>query len=161
MDAVCGYSRKRGQGVPSSEYGGILDCLQKAPNFLKNVVFERVKFRDGRHQWIHNVLLACYDVRMLSPDTMEVYVPGEADLGATFDPDNPRKEGAYCAEGLRKVGQEWRKQLLHPKLTATEAMLNWFPAPCMDAEYIRRHNLPGPFILGPFQLVFLARLTPG
>ena len=105
MDAVCGNSRKRGQGVPSSEYGGILDCLQRAPNYLKNAVFEEVELPDGRHQWIHNVLLACYDVRMLSPDTMERYVPQEANLGDYYGPRKSKEGGGILC---RRISKGWK-----------------------------------------------------
>ena len=137
MEVVSNYQRRRLQGIPKKDYGGVMGVMTRAPNYLKDARFRCIQQANGQTVWIHDVMLVVYDVKAMSPEDMDILVPEEADLGIAYDPKNPKKDGAFQIEKMVMCEGKLRRKLMHHKCTAFEAMLNWFPTVCMDAEYIK------------------------
>ena len=112
-----------------------MDNMARAPNYLKDANFVCIQSDNGKMVWIHSVMLPVYDVKAMSPEDMGILVPQEAELGNVYDKEDPKRDDAFQAERLVKCQKEdgtmeYLKKLMHPKLTAHDALLNWFPVVC-------------------------------
>ena len=91
---------------------------------------------------------------------LDILVPEEAELGNEYNRENPRGNNAYRGPSKEKDDAGVEKQLLlHHKLKSMEALKNFFTTVCEDRSYIESRGLPGPFFLGPFDIVVFARFT--
>ena len=49
LEVVCNYQRRRSQGIPKEQYGGVLDVMVRAPNYLKDARYRKAEQLHGQN----------------------------------------------------------------------------------------------------------------